>query len=312
MTVHAVLMALAGLVGLFVGARALVSGGAGLALRLGVSPVVVGLTVVAFGTSTPELFVVVSAALEGAPGVSVGNVVGANNLNLGLVLGAAALVKPLEVHSRLVRFDVPVMAAATLLLAVMLLGQGLSRLDGAILLGCLGAYVAANLRLAREGHVRDLTLDRGRGRWSMWLDVAMILGGIAVLAGAADLLVSAAVEIATRLDVSQALIGMTVVAVGTTLPEVVTSLVAVSRGAADLAVGNVVGSNVFNILGILGLAGILRPLDVPDVGPQEIGSLLLIAAVASLVMGRAMRVTRREGALLVASYFATLSMALYF
>jgi cation:H+ antiporter len=132
------------------------------------------------------------------------------------------------------------------------------------------------------------------------------------LAGAADLLVSAAVEIATRLDVSQALIGMTVVAVGTTLPEVVTSLVAVSRGAADLAVGNVVGSNVFNILGILGLAGILRPLDVPDVGPQEIGSLLLIAAVASLVMGRAMRVTRREGALLVASYFATLSMALYF
>jgi cation:H+ antiporter len=310
MTVQAALMALAALFGLFIGARALVSGGAGLAFRLGVNPLVVGLTVVAFGTSTPELFVVVSAALEGAPGVSVGNVVGANNLNLGLILGGTALLRPLQVHSRLVRFDVPVVAAASLLLALMLIGRTVSRLDGAILLACLVAYAAFNLRLARKGQAADMKLDRGRSRWSVWLDLGMIFGGVAVLSGAAQLLVSAAVEIATRLDVSQALIGMTVVALGTTLPELVTSLVAVSRGSADIAVGNIVGSNVFNVFGVLGLACTLRPLDVPDVGPYEVGSLLVMASVAYLVMGRGMRVSRAEGAVLVASYFATLAVAL--
>jgi cation:H+ antiporter len=301
-----------GLIALYFGADWLVGAATGVARRLGVSPLLVGLTVVALGTSLPELFVGVRAALSGHAGISLGNVVGANALNIGLILGTAALIRPLVVELRVLKWDLPAMLAAALLMAAMAADGEVSRLEGAVLLSGMAAYIGLNVVLAhRERSTRAVErFEAGiePPGASAWGDAARGAGGIAALAVGAELLIGGALAIAAALGASEGIIGLTVVAVGTTLPELVTAVVAAARKQGDIAFGNVIGSNIANALAVVGASSALRPLPTTDLGWTAIGGMLLLSALAAPVMWRGFRVTRAEGALLIAAYFAFLAL----
>lgn len=254
-----------GLLLLVGGADLLVRGASGLALRVGISPLVVGLTVVAFGTSSPELAVSVSSGLAGQADIALGNVVGSNIFNVLVVLGLAALIAPLAVQPQLVRFDAPLVVGLSMLILVMALDGGIGKLDGVLLVSGLAAYTYFAIRQSRretasaQGEHEDLP-EPGDG----WLastpaQLACIVVGLGLLTLGATWLVDSAVSIARALDVSDAVIGLTIVAAGTSFPELATSVVAAMRGERDIAVGNVVGSSLFNLLGILGIAALVTP-----------------------------------------------------
>ena len=321
----------------------LVRGAAGLAARIGMSPLVVGLTVVAFATSAPELAVTLGAVLGGEPGLAVGNVVGSNIANVLMILGASALILPLLVKVQLVRVDIPFMAAFSVLFLLLAIDGGLSRVDGLILFVLLILYISVAIILSRrDGHADDLhgpgasiaTASAGRvGRTvgsdvgkegdtmteavaeanvhtgSIGRDLVFLLIGVALLIVGANTLVKGATSIATAFGVSELIVGLTVVAIGTSLPELATSIVAVRRGQRDLAVGNVVGSNIFNIGAVAGLAGIISPtgLPVPDSALALDIPLMIAAAVVLLPLSFTGSVIRRwEGAVLLGLYIAYL------
>ena len=298
------LLALAGgLALLYFGAESLVRGAAALALRLGLSPLVVGLTVVALGTSAPELVVSVEAALEGRGGLALGNVVGSNISNVGLILGVSVLLRTAPVLPQLLRRDVPVMVAASVALPLLLLDGALGRAEGAVLAAALVGYVALTLWKARPGSealpaAEALPDPVG----SAWRDAALTLGGLVGLVVGGRFLVGGAVGIAEALGVSEAVVGLTIVAVGTSLPELATSVVASLRGEGDIAVGNVVGSNVFNVLGVLGLSAVASPLHRGAIGALDLGAMVLLAAVVVPLMWTGRRLVRWEGALLLGCY----------
>ncbi|MFO7261963.1 MAG: calcium/sodium antiporter [bacterium] len=306
-----VFLFLLGLVALYFGAEWLVRGAARLARRVGVSPLVVGLTIVAFGTSSPELVVSVFAAARGQADVAVGNVVGSNILNIALILGLAAILRPLRAQMRLIVRETPIMIAAGVALAVLGLDGTVSRPDAALLLAGLFAYVAFVLRGARREAVAikqeferfesaEALAPDGRGRAR---DVLLIVVGLTALSIGARLLVDASLVFARTLGVSELVIGVTVVAVGTSLPELATSLLAVWRDEADIAVGNVVGSNIFNILGILGLAGLVSPLAMnPGLFRLELPVMLAVSILLAPILATGLRIGRIEGALLLAGY----------
>lgn len=258
----------AGLVLLVMGAELLVRGAARLAALAGISPLVIGLTIVAFGTSAPELAVSVGAAWAGSADLALGNVVGSNIFNVLLILGVSALIVPLAVHQQLVRLDVPLMIVASL--AVYLMGQDgrIGRLDGAILFAGILAYTTFLIIQSRKagGAVEsevDLEADKDASpAWRYLKNGALILVGLGMLVLGSNLLVDAAVAIARYLGVSELVIGLTIVAAGTSLPEVATSIIAAIRGERDMAVGNVVGSNIFNLLAVLGLASLVSPAGI--------------------------------------------------
>jgi cation:H+ antiporter len=304
-------------VGLWFGARWLVEGATGVARRLGIAEATIGLTVVAIGTSAPEFAVTGGAALAGRGNVAVGNVVGSNLFNLGIVLGLVALFGRLEVRRELVHRDGAALAAAVVAVGVFLLDLRLSRLEGALLLGGLVAYLA--VLIARRPHPRPAdpaprTPDGGLQTGpvaeadasprastprSAAGDVVRLAVGLATVLVAANLLVGSAVDLAELLGVSDWVIGVTVVAVGTSLPELATALVAAAQGRADLSAASLVGSDLFNVLGVLGLAALLSPVTVaPDVFPG-LAWLGLAVAVALAVLWTGRELTRREGALLV-------------
>ena len=308
----ALAMIVGGLLALFAGATALIKGAAGLARRWGMSPLIVGLTVVAGGTSSPELFVVTGAALAGRDGISLGNVLGANSLNIGLILGLTAIVRPLHAQLQLIRFDVPIMILASLVVAAFIAGGGLGRLEGAILLATLAGYLALTVFMARREHseqVREAFAAQVPGPLaSLGAELGLIAFGLAALALGAQGLISGAVTIAGAMGVSDSVIGITVVAAGTTLPELITCLVAVVRRESDIAVGNIVGSNIFNLLGVLGLAAALAPIGTAGMQPTELWGAVALAALSLPVMWRGLIVNRAEGALLVAAYLAYLAL----
>ena len=301
-----------GLIALFVGAHALIKGAAALARRWGMTPLVVGLTVVAGGTSSPELFVVTGAALAGRDGISLGNVLGANSLNIGLILGLTALVRPLQAHLQLIRFDVPIMILATLVVAAFLTDGGVDRLEGAVLLASLLGYLAFTVYMAgreRSERVREEFAAEVPGPLgSLAAELGLIGFGLAALALGAQGLIAGAVRIAAAAGVSDSVIGITVVAAGTTLPELITCLVAVVRRESDIAVGNIVGSNIFNLLGVLGLAAALAPIGTAGMQLTELWGAVALAALSLPVMWRGMIVSRAEGALLVAAYLVYLTL----
>ena len=334
---------LLGLVLLVAGGEMLVRGAAGLAARIGMSPLVVGLTVVAFATSAPELAVTLGAVLGGEPGLAVGNVVGSNIANVLMILGISALILPLLVKVQLVRVDIPFMAAFSVLFFLLASDGGLNRVDGLILFVLLILYISVAIILSRrEGHVDDLhgpgasiaTASAGRVGQTVGMDVGeegatmteaaekvdvqngsigrdlvFLLIGVALLIAGADILVRGATGIATAFGVSDLIVGLTVVAIGTSLPELATSIVAVRRGQRDLAVGNVVGSNIFNIGAVAGLAGIISPtgLPVPDSALALDIPLMIAAAVVLLPLSFTGSVIRRwEGAVLLGLYIAYL------
>jgi cation:H+ antiporter len=294
---------------LYVGAEGLVRGSAALALRLGLTPLVVGLTVVAFGTSSPELVVSVQASLNGNGAIALGNVIGSNICNVALILGLSAVIRPLNVHVQLLRLDLPLMLLASVLLALLLLDGGLGRPEGLLLTASLVLYTAFNIWKARREHTavqQEFAEVIPPVRAQPWRDVLFIIGGISLLVGGAHLLVKGAVIIAEGLGLSQAVIGLTIIAVGTSLPELATSLVAAARGEGDIAIGNVVGSNVFNILAILGLAALLHPLYAQEIGLIDLGVMTAFALLMLPLMRSGFRLTRWEGALLLGLYVAYL------
>lgn len=304
------LLVLAGLAVLTVGAELLVRGASALGLRCGLSPLVVGLTIVAFGTSAPELAVSVRAALEGNAGIAAGNIVGSNIFNIAVILGLAALVRPLEVHLQLLRWDTPILLVASLVFALFLVtGEGIGRLEAGTLFAAIVAYTAWAVRAARRetaGAATDPAIGEGlsTGRTlsdSMAASLLAVAVGLALLAGGARLLVDQAVVVATHLGVSETVIGLTIVAAGTSFPELAASLVAAWRRETDMAVGNIVGSNLFNVLAIGGTAGLVRPVERATLGWLDLGWMLGLTVVLVPVMWTGARITRREGVLLVAS-----------
>ncbi len=254
-------MLLAGLAGLFLGGEALVRGSVGIAQRLAMPPLLIGLTVVGFGTSTPELLVSVDAALRGVSDIALGNVVGSNIANILLIVGVSALVWPIRVSGDTLKRDTAVMMAAAVILVPIFAFGMMGRVAGGILFASLVAYLVFAYRQSRNAPVADEG-DLPVPARGLWLSLIWVIGGLVALMFGARFMVDGAVTIARTFGVSEAFIGLTVVAVGTSLPEIATSLIAALRRQSEIAIGNIVGSNIFNILGILGLTAIIAPIPV--------------------------------------------------
>lgn len=265
MTLMTIVLLIAGLVLLVFSADWLVKGASKIAAAVGISPLVVGLTVVAFGTSAPELAVSVMSAFKGEADLAVGNVVGSNIFNVLFILGISALIVPLVVNQQLIRFDVPVMIGVSFLALALCLDMNISRADGILLFALAIAYTVFLIHQSKkESNAKVLTeyeqeygKEAGKPEWLK--NLALIIVGIGGLVLGSKWLVNGAVEIATYFGVSELIIGLTIVSAGTSLPEVATSVVAALKGERDIAVGNVVGSNIFNIVTVLGLSSIIAP-----------------------------------------------------
>lgn len=314
MTLWTWVMFAAGAALLIVGAELLVRGASRLAVAAGISPLVVGLTVVAFGTSAPELAVTVGSAVAGEADLALGNVVGSNIFNILFILGLSALVVPLVVAEQLVRIDVPLVIGASILVLVLGLDGSISRLDGTLLFGLLLVYTFLLVRATRRSsaaersRTRERTLPDGQARGGALLkNLALIVIGLVLLVVGADWLVDAAVSVAVALGVSSLVIGLTIVAAGTSLPEVATSLLAAVRGQRDIAVGNAVGSCLFNLLSVLGLGSLIAPGGIP-VAPGalrfDIPVMIAVAVAALPIFFTGYTIARWEGAVFLGYYVA--------
>lgn len=298
---------------LYYGAEWLVRGSARLAASLGVSPIVVGLTVVSFGTSAPELVVCTVAAFGGNPDLAIGNVMGSNLANIGLILGLTSIVRPLEVHARVVWREMPLMLLVTAALYPLVWDGLLGRGDGVILLMALTAYLVFVFQSVEDEPVEilgeyedfmkastdgaDMTVHASDVLWVILGSACLVLGGYCIVEGA--------VQVASALGISQVVIGLTVVAVGTSLPELATSLVAAVRKEADIAVGNVIGSNIFNIAAILGTTSVLAPIPIRStILTGELPAVLLISLLLFPVLRSDWIISRLEGVLLLGAYIA--------
>jgi cation:H+ antiporter len=318
--VLSLLLMVAGLALLVGGAEALVRGASALARRLGVPPLVVGLTVVAFGTSAPELAVNVAAALDGNTGISFGNVVGSNIANIGLILAVAALVRPLEVNPTVVSREIPMLLLGTAAAVAMALDRPLDgaaadafgRGDGLVLLLLFGLFLyytilgALRQRAGGDAYVAELHEDvSARPPQPLWLSLLLTGGGLLGVILGGNWTVDNAVVLARQAGVPEAVVGLTFVAVGTGLPELVTSVIAARRGHSDLAVGNVVGSNIYNLLFVLGATATVRPVTVPVAGHAD---LLVMAAMTAVLLPlsvyRERRIGRTGGLVLLTCYTA--------
>lgn len=306
-----VALCLLGFVLLYFGAEWLVKGSSSLARSLGVSPIVIGLTVVAFGTSAPELVVSLISSIQGKSMIAVGNVVGSNICNIALVLGLAALFQPIKSDSSVVRRDIPIMLGISLYLFVLTANSNLGRIEGATLFAGIIVYTFMNYYLAKKEAIdtSDIVSElEGIGYIaSRPKQILMILVGIAGVVGGAQIVVDNAVIIMQILGVSEKFIGLTIVAFGTSLPELATSVVAAIRGEMDISIGNLVGSNVFNIMSVLGAASLVRPIAIPG-GFFESGLwidylvMLFTSFLPWLMMRKDFTVSRKEGGILLACY----------
>jgi cation:H+ antiporter len=309
-----VILFVAGLVLLVWGAEWLVRGASRLAALAGISPLVIGLTVVAFGTSSPEMAVSIQAGLAGQADVTVGNVVGSNIANVLLILGLSAVVAPLVVAQQLVRLDVPLMIGVSLLLLLLAWDGLLSRADGLLLFGGVVLYTAFSVYQSRkEGEMvqkeyeQAFAAGRERTYRAVILNVGLVVAGLALLVLGARWLVDGAVTFARLFGLSELLVGLTVVAAGTSLPELATSVVASLRGERDIAVGNVVGSNIFNILLVLGVTGLVAPAGIPVAGQAlqfDIPVMTAVAIACLPIFFTGYTIDRWEGALFLAYYVA--------
>jgi cation:H+ antiporter len=295
------------LVLLFFGAEALVRGSASIALRAGLSSLMVGLTIVAFGTSSPELVVSIKAALSDQGAIAVGNVVGSNSFNIGIILGLTALICPIPVHRQIIRIDAPIALAVALILPLLLFNGHLGRLSGAFLFTGIICYIVMNVFLARKESNTAQSSSDGEPLEAAptrhWIiDVLLILGGLGILVLGSRLLVDNAVVLAKGLGVSEALIGLTIVAAGTSMPELATSVVAAIRKQPDIAIGNVIGSNVFNILGILGISSMLAPLNATGITMLDYGFMIAFSLLLLPLLYTGRVLHRVEGLLLLGLY----------
>ena len=305
------------------GAELLVRGASRLALGFGVSPLVIGLTVVAFGTSAPEMAASVGGALRGGPGadIAVGNVVGSNILNVLLILGMSAAIVPLVVHQQIVRLDVPVMIAVSLLVAALGFDGSFGRIDGALLFGGILAYTGFRIRQSwsesakvRAQYEAELAGQPAPRAGRAWLGNAALVGlGLALLVLGARWLVETAILFAQFIGLSDLVIGLTIVALGTSMPELVTSIIAAVRGERDIAVGNVIGSNIFNLLAVLGAAALVAPQGIrvsPAAESFDLPVMIAVAIACLPIFFVGHRIARWEGFLFVGYYVAYVSFLL--
>ncbi|MDA1184986.1 MAG: calcium/sodium antiporter [Acidobacteria bacterium] len=298
---------LCGLVLLFFGGEGLVRGSSALALRLGLTPLVVGLTVVAFGTSAPEMVVSVQATLAGQGAVAIGNVIGSNSLNIGLILALTALIYPLKVQLQVLRIDTPIMVGASLVAAWMLSDLAIGRVEGGILFAGIIAYTAFTVLYANKMKLSaEVEAEFAEAvpapHGSIWRDLLFILVGLGLLAAGSHFLVDGATRLARGFGISEAIIGLTIVALGTSMPELVTCVVAACKKEPDIALGNIIGSNIFNVLSILGAAALIRPMTGEGIRMTDlyVAIAFAVALVPVLWSGRILQ--RWEGGLLLVGY----------
>jgi cation:H+ antiporter len=300
-----ILLVLAGIVMLYLGGEALVRGAVALARTLGWSPLVIGLTVVSFGTSSPELASTLAASLNGAPEVAFGNVVGSNIANIGLILGLTALIWPLTTTARFLKREVPFMLLSSALLFPVVADGLISRLEGASLFALLVAFLVYLMRRERERSSVEADFERefGDKRLSPTASVLLVLLGIVLLMGGAHLLVTGGVAIARVIGVSERVIGLTLVAFGTSLPELAASLVAGLKREGDIVLGNVIGSNIFNVLCILGITPMVSPLVVDASAVWlDLTAMLILTLLLWPILASHLKLERWEGFLLLAFY----------
>ncbi|TVT70949.1 MAG: calcium/sodium antiporter [Pseudomonas sp.] len=315
MTLMTFIYLIAGLVLLVAGAEVLVRGAAKLAAQFGISPLVIGLTVVAFGTSAPETAVSVQAALNGSGDIAIGNVVGSNIANVLLILGMTALVAPLVVSRQLIRLDVPIMIGASLVTFGLAWDGELSRIDGALLFTAVVVYTLFLIISSRrekaaevdDEFAKEFGLDEPAKPHAGLINAGLVIAGLVLLVVGSNFLVEGAVALARALGLSELVIGLTVIAIGTSLPELATSIMAAFRGERDIAVGNIVGSNIFNLLCVLGLASLVSPQAI-GVSSNALAfdfPVMIAVAVACLpIFFAGYCIKRWEGALFVAYYVA--------
>jgi cation:H+ antiporter len=307
-------LVIAGLALLTFGGEALVRGASTVAVRMKISPLVIGLVVVSAATSAPEFAVTIGAVANGEPDLAIGNVIGSNIANILLILGVAAVLNPLLIKRQLVKFDIPVMLLASALLLLLSLDGQISQLDGGILLLVLTLHVITSFLMSRRAGAgaqpESLEFPVITSPFAIWLAIVLIGLGVGMLVGGSQLLVLGAVSLATELGVSSLVIGLTVVAIGTSLPELATSIVAIRRGETDMAVGNVVGSNLFNIGLVLGLPAMLFDQGLPVAGGAIAIDLplMLAASVALLPIAfTGLVIARWEGTVFLGLYVAYLT-----
>ena len=299
-----------GLVLLFFGADWLVKGAVTMALHLGLSPLIVGLTVVALGTSLPEALVSVQASLDNQGGIALGNVIGSNILNIALILGLSALIQPLKVDSHLVKADVPLLVGASFLLIVLLEDFHISRMEGALLLLGIVFYVCGNIMTVKrtspeEDKIEGMEIPEDPSK-NLLRDIGFLILGLIALAFGSNFLVSGAVDLARIWGLSEALIGLTIVSIGTGTPELATALMAAYRKTADIAIGNAVGSNLFNIMFVVGLAGLVAPMDATGINSSDLYVMFGLTILLLPTVWTGMVLDRKEGFLFVAIYVAYL------
>lgn len=301
-----VIYILIGLVGLYFGGEGLVRGAVSIAERMGVSKLVIGLTIVGMGTSAPELLVSLKAALGGSSDIALGNVVGSNIANILLILGASAIVYPIMSWDKNVRRDVIVALGAALLVLYFAQSPIIGRVDGIIMLAGLGAYLFYVFRNESKALVpENVTNDVVSTQMALWQGITFMVGGLALLIVGADYLVEGAVNIARAFGISETVIGLTIVAVGTSLPELATSITAALKRQSDVALGNVVGSNIFNILGILGITTLVKPVGVaPEMASFDVPVMVITTILLVAVLFTRSSITKRMGQVMVGLYAA--------
>jgi cation:H+ antiporter len=302
-----------GLVILTAGAEVLVRGSSQLAGRIGIPPLIIGLTIVAFGTSAPEMAVSVKAAFIGQADIALGNVVGSNIFNILLILGLSALIVPLTISRQIIRIELAIMIGTAILAMLLALDGNISRVDGAILFSGIIAYTILQVILARRERnqetiteIEGVDLTKLKPSPSGYVkDIVMIVLGLVVLVYGARMMVDAAVEIARALGISELVIGLTIIAAGTSMPEVAASVMASLKGERDLAVGNVVGSNIFNILAVLGLSSAISPNGVGVAASAlkfDIPAMIIVSLLCIPIFLTGKRINRGEGAFFLGLY----------
>ncbi len=298
---------LVSLVILYFGAEGLVSGASSLAKRMGISPLIIGLTIVSIGTSMPELVVSVKAALVGQSALSIGNVLGSNMFNIGIILGLSAIIYPLSVKRQLLKLDVPFMVLVSVFFLLLFLDSKISRIEAGLLILLFISYISyliitstkdrKNQPDKKSQNTDEIKMSK---HWS--IDLIFIVVGLLALVYGSDLLVVNSIIIAERLGMSEAMIGLTIVAAGTSMPELATSVVAAIKKRSDIAIGNVVGSNIFNILLILGVAGLIHPISTPEINYMDSLFVVALGLVLWLFMKLGTRIRRWQGTTFIFIY----------
>ena len=284
------------------GADRLTEGASALARRMNVPEIIIGLSIVAAGTSAPELFVSLVSALKGTPDLAVGNVVGSNTMNAMLIVGCAAMVAPMTISRSTVKKDIPFSVGASVLLILLAVDSFLGRVDGIILLLGFAVFMAYTLMQAKTGSTDEVQAETS----PVWKNIVYLVGGLLGLVLGSNLFVDSASSVAYALDISEGVVGLTVVAGGTSLPELATSVVAARKGQSAIAIGNVIGSNVFNILLILGLTATISPMEIEGITTIDMAVMLISVALVWMFSFTRYTVERWEGAVLVGGYLVYL------